>query len=74
MTDALHMIRMTRGAATAVATSVGVSRAAVSQWAKAGHIPEKRAEAVERALSSFMAAQNGGPVASNADAQPPEAA
>jgi DNA-binding transcriptional regulator YdaS (Cro superfamily) len=74
MTDALHIIRMTRGAATAVAASLGVTRAAVSQWAKAGQIPPKRAEAVERALNSFMAAQHGGPVASKSDAPPPEAA
>jgi DNA-binding transcriptional regulator YdaS (Cro superfamily) len=72
MTDPLRvikMIKMTRGASTAVATALGISRAAVSQWASAGHIPAARIDEVRQALDAYLRAHDGaGPP--DADAMP----
>lgn len=74
MSDPLRVIQMTRGAATAVAQALGISRAAVSQWARVGAIPPARRADVEQALAAFMQEQHGGARASNADAPDASAA
>ena len=49
-----HTLYTTRGAVTAVAAALGISRAAVSQWRRIG-IPPGRRAAIEAALAEYLA-------------------
>lgn len=57
-----HTLYTTRGAVTAVAITLGISLAAVSQWRRRG-IPEDRVPAVEAALREYLAKIDARPAA-----------